>query len=93
MHFNADTSYDLFINNNLFYYAVRFSVRMVNGLNNTFTNNLVIYNQMRKIPNDFAVALVFLLEKDDYDYSINNVHISDNLMVGSEGTGYYMASA
>ena len=93
MHLNADSSYDLYINKNAFYNGIRFSVRMVSGVNNTFTNNLIIYNQLRKIPNDFAVSAVFLLEDGDYDYSITNINISYNVVAGSEGTGYYLAGA
>lgn len=66
---------------------------MVSGVNNTFTNNLIIYNQLRKIANDYAVAAVFILENGDYDYSITNINISQNVVAGSEGTGYYLVGA
>lgn len=66
---------------------------MVSGVNNTFTNNLIINNQLRKISSDYAVAAIFVPENGDYDYSITNINISHNVVAGSEGTGYYLVGA
>lgn len=40
---NADTAYDININYNVFYYGVKMLVKMINGVNNIFTDNLMIY--------------------------------------------------
>jgi hypothetical protein len=47
LHFHADTAYDIYINYNVFYNGVKMLVKMINGVNNTFTDNLMVYVQVR----------------------------------------------
>jgi hypothetical protein len=45
--FNSETSYDVKVDNNVFYRGVKILAQMISGVNNIFSNNLLIYVQQR----------------------------------------------
>jgi hypothetical protein len=82
------------VDNNVFYRGVKILAQMISGVNNIFSNNLLIYVQQRTVGGapDFAVLGQFTTDEDGFDFSIDNVQIINNVAVGSENHGLYLGT-
>ena len=86
----ADRSHDVLVKNNIFYNGERTLVGIVDGKNNKFIDNALIYVRRREQEAIGMANWAFLgdfVSKTNY-WSIDEVQISGNVGQGSEDTGF-----